>query len=281
MRFCRSLNGKEKMMTIDLLKLPNVRMGKTVIEESQLHGEAKKLAWEVATKNPLWTIEVDGFRTYRVLAGAEVLGYVGSEWYGSSHKLFVRNNRIASQNERKNAYHTDKVDKAMLKVKKTFGRMTLSERMGKAYKEAEKVVDSQAWSINSREREHERPVERKKMDYVNAMHSQFVAWLKETHQTDTLEHLTKLEEVQADMMTIKEVTTAMQNNNTALIVLSDGKYVVKIRDNVQLYDDVTLPSELRGKLGMLKLVEKEAMVTGIGCRVSDEIFVLLTESKDV
>ena len=142
-------------------------------------------------------------------------------------------------------------------------------------------MDSQAWSINSREREHERPVERKKMDYVNAMHSQFVAWLKETHQTDTLEHLTKLEEVQADMMTIKEVTTAMQNNNTALIVLSDGKYVVKIRDNVQLYDDVTLPSELRGKLGMLKLVEKEAMVTGIGCRVSDEIFVLLTESKDV
>jgi hypothetical protein len=31
---------------------------------------------------------------------------------------------------------------------------------------------------------------------------------------------------------------------------------------------------------MLKLVEKEAMVTGIGCRVNDEIFVLLMENED-
>lgn len=270
-------------MTKELLKLPNVRLGNKCehFKEEVLHTEAKALAWEVATKHPLWTIEIIGFRDYNVKSDGEVIGKIGAEYYGSSQKLYVRNDRIGLGNTRKNAYHTDKVDKAMLKVKKTFGRMTLSERMSKAYKEAEKVVDSQAWSINSREREHERPIERKKMDYVNAMHSQFVAWLKETRQADTLEHLTKLEEVQADMMTIKEVTTAMQNNNTALIVLSDGKYVVKIRDNVQLYDDVTLPSELRGKLGMLKLVEEEAMVTGIGCRVSDEIFVLLTESKDV
>jgi hypothetical protein len=283
MQSCKSLNGKEKMMTKELLKLPNVRLGNKCehFKEEVLHTEAKALAWEVATKHPLWTIEIIGFRDYNVKSDGEVIGKIGAEYYGSSQKLYVRNDRIGLGNTRKNAYHTDKVDKAMLKVKKTFGRMTLSERMSKAYKEAEKVVDSQAWSINSREREHERPIERKKMDYVNAMHSQFVAWLKETRQADTLEHLTKLEEVQADMMTIKEVTTAMQNNNTALIVLSDGKYVVKIRDNVQLYDDVTLPSELRGKLGMLKLVEEEAMVTGIGCRVSDEIFVLLTESKDV
>jgi hypothetical protein len=38
--------------------------------------------------------------------------------------------------------------------------------------------------------------------------------------------------------------------------------------------------ELRGKLGMLKLVEKEQMVTGIGCRVNDEIFVLILENED-
>jgi hypothetical protein len=90
----------------------------------------------------------------------------------------------------------------------------------------------------------------------------------------------KLNDVRADMVTIEETTKAFQNHRTALIVLSDSKYIVKIRDNVQLYDDATLPVELRGKLGMLKLVEKEAMVTGIGCRVNDEIFVLILESED-
>ena len=42
---------------MELLKLPNVRMHeKTQLDETQLHGDSKRLAWEIATKNPLWTI---------------------------------------------------------------------------------------------------------------------------------------------------------------------------------------------------------------------------------
>jgi predicted Zn-dependent protease len=83
------------------------------------------------------------------------------------------------------------------------------------------------------------------------------------------------------MQTIEDAQKAFDNKHKhALIVLADGKYIVKVLDNVQLYDDTTLPHDLRGKLGMLKLVEAEQMVTGIGCRVSDEIFVVLHESND-
>lgn len=269
-------------MAIELLKLPNVRMGKDtkIRVEDELHGEAKKLAWEVATKNPLWTIEVEGFRSYRVLADTEVLGYIGSEWYGSSHKLFVRNNRIAMQSERKNAYHTDKVDKAVLKVKKVFGAMNLSERMYDAAKKAESVLESQAHRNRVQAREHERPIESGLDRWARDNITQYILWLKQTNNVVVLEHMEKLNDVRADMVTIEETTKAFQNQKTALVVLADGKYIVKIRDNVQLYDDATLPVELRGKLGMLKLVEKEAMVTGIGCRVNDEIFVLILENED-
>lgn len=269
-------------MTIELMKLPNVRLGKKEkdITEEQLHGEAKLLAWQVATKHPLWTVEVAGFRTFRVLDGSEELGYIGSEWYGSSQKLFVRNDRIGENNTRKNAYHTDKVDKAYLRVKKTFGPMNLSERVNKALKVAETVLENQSYRTQARMREHERPIENDLYKWARANMSQYILELKHNHNTPMLEHLTKLEDVRADMVTIAETTKAFQNNRTALIVLSDGKYIVKIRDNVQLYDDVTLPVELRGKLGMLKLVEQEAMVTGIGCRVNDEIFVLTLEDQD-
>jgi hypothetical protein len=267
---------------MELLKLPNVRLGKNNenMDESKLHGEPKALAWEVATKHPLWTIEVKGFREYRVLCDTEELGTIGAEWYGSQTKLFVRNDRIGQSNTRKNAYHTDKVDKAYLRVKKTFGPMNLSERIGKAMKVANDVLDNQSYRSRSNARDHERPIERSLMKYAEAHMSQFILWLRETHQNDMLEHLTLLEGIHADMVTIKETTDAFQNNKTALVVLADGKYIVKIRDNVQLYDDMTLPHELRGKLGMLKLVEKEQMVTGIGCRVNDEIFVLLMENED-
>lgn len=268
-------------MAIELLKLPNVRVqGNKPIQESKLYGDAKLLAWEVATKHPLWTIELQGYRTYRVLCDGEELGYIGSEWHGSSQKLFVRNDRIASQNERKNAYHTDKVDKAYLRVKKTFGPMNLAERMQKAWKVAETVLENQNYRVRTRAREHERPIENDLYKWARANMTQYILWLKQNNRTDILEHLTMLDDVKADMMTIDETSKAFQNQRTALIVLADGKYIVKIRDNVQLYDDATFPVELRGKLGMLKLVENEQMITGIGCRVNDEVFVAVLENDD-
>ena len=265
---------------MDLLKLPNVRMGKNSgnIDESNLQLDAKALAWEVATKHPLWTIEVKGFRDYRIFCDTEDLGGIGTEWYGSAMKLYVRNDRIGQNNTRKNAYHTDKVDKAYLRVKKTFGPMNLAERMNKALKTAEDALENQAYRNRVNAREQERPIDSSLMKWAQANMNQYVSWLTNTHQHALLDNLTKLEELQVDMVTIKETTDAFQNQKTALVVLADGQYIVKIRDNVQLYDDVTFPHELRGKLGMLKLVEKEQMVTGIGCRVNDEIFVLLLET---
>ena len=114
-------------MNMELLKLPNVRVGKDAgnIDEVRLQGDSKRLAWEVATKNPLWTVEVTSHRTFLVLCDKEKLGTIGSEWYGSNTKLFVRNDRIGANSTRKSAYHTDKVDKAVLKVKKTFGPLNI------------------------------------------------------------------------------------------------------------------------------------------------------------
>jgi hypothetical protein len=269
-------------MIIELLTLPNVRKGKGCehFEEAALHIDAKALAWVVATKNPLWTVELTGYRDYRVLCDNEEIGKVGAEWHGSSHKLFVRNDRIGQSNMRKNSYHTDKVDKAYLKVKKTFGTMTLNERVAKSMKAAESALENQGYRTQTKMREHERPIESGLYRWARDNMTQYILWLKEKHNTAMLEHLTLLEDVKADMVTIQETTKAFQNQKTALVVLEGGGYIVKIRDNVQLYDDMTLPVELRGKLGMLKLVDNEAMVTGIGCRVSNEIFVLLLEEEN-
>jgi hypothetical protein len=117
------------------------------------------------------------------------------------------------------------------------------------------------------------------VEYGRQHISQYTQWLKNTHDAETLEHLTKLGEAQLDMRTIKEVTQCMDDEKFALVVLESGKYIVKIRDNVQLYGDTDLPYALRAKVGMLKLVEDEAMVTNIGCRVSSEIFVVMLDEE--
>jgi hypothetical protein len=58
-----------------------------------------------------------------------------------------------------------------------------------------------------------------------------------------------------------------------------GQYIVRVGDNVQLYDDNTLPVEMRGKLGLLKLVEKEHFIDSAGCRVSEDVFVVVLDEE--
>ena len=83
------------------------------------------------------------------------------------------------------------------------------------------------------------------------------------------------------MKTIERVQEDFSKNKTALVVKDTGKYLVKIGDKVDLYDDNTLPVDMRMKMGMLKLVEDEQYITDVGCKVTSEVFVLLVDKEAV
>jgi len=78
----------------------------------------------------------------------------------------------------------------------------------------------------------------------------------------------KVEEMQGEMLTIETIRQRFANQGTALVIKDSGKYLVKVRDNVQLYDDNTLPHEMRSKLGMLKLVSTMIIRSLTRCVVS-------------
>ncbi|MBZ4284003.1 hypothetical protein LAJ55_14445, partial [Streptococcus pneumoniae] len=85
-----------------------------------------------------------------------------------------------------------------------FGPMNLAERMNKAEKAAGDVLDNQAYSNRALAREHERPIDSSLMKWARANMNQYVSWLTNTHQQALLDNITKLEELQVDMVTIKE-----------------------------------------------------------------------------
>ena len=271
-----------KPKQIDIFALPNVRNHeKEPVKLESLSGRLTTYIWTLATEYPLWTFKMYSYRSFEVLKDGEHLGHVGEEWYGRNYALFVRNDRIAQQNERKNAYHTQDISKAMLRVKKMFSPMTMTERVSKAREQAHTVLMRQERGTHRLLLTHETPINKSLLEYAKENFSQYVLWLKEKHDLTMLAHLKELEDAKVDMATIQEAQSAFASKGKhALIVLADGKYIVKVLDNVQLYDDTTLPVDLRGKLGMLKLVEDEQMVTGIGCRVSNEIFVVLHETDE-
>ena len=83
----------------------------------------------------------------------------------------------------------------------------------------------------------------------------------------------------AQVKTINRIKSLFHDGKTALVILDEGKYLVKIGDTINLYDDTTLPIFMRGNLGVLKLVEQGQMVSDIGCKVNDETFVLVMDEQ--
>jgi hypothetical protein len=99
------------------------------------------------------------------------------------------------------------------------------------------------------------------------------------NDSNVAKNLEMLQIAKDELSTIEGIKNAMGAKKSALIVVDAGKYLVKINDNVQLYDDTTLPVEFRGKLGLLKLVNEKQFVTDVGCRVNKEIYVLKLDEQ--
>jgi hypothetical protein len=247
----------------------------------------------LATLNPLWTF-VATSRPYNMQAGykitdfvvkldGEVLGQICTSYMGSRGTVIaIANDRIGKNRSRSEAYRTTDADKAVLMAKKMFGKMNPTERVSKAREAAERVVTRASWN-KERERNNLRSsVKGEMMQWVEtkgyAMFLEYVEKEASAIVRNTINNnIEKLETLDTEMKTIEKVQEQFTKNKTALVVRDSGKYLVKVGDKVDLYDDNTLPQDMRMKVGMLKLVEDEQYLSDIGCKVTSEIFVLLVD----
>ena len=246
-----------------------------------------RLVMNLAMANPLWrfvvTDTLSGHRpvAFSVVDSGETIGKISRQYYRGDYKLSLTNDRISNARERSSSYRTGDVDKAILMAKKMFFRLKPNERIDKAYEQAKQVMVNQAHEKSREHRYSERETESLAVKFIMGsgfpMFLAHVNGLPEHERKPILKKMEQTRKFKEDMMTIESVKDKFGSEHTALIIKDEGKYMVKIGQDVQIYDDNTLPVEMRGKLGMLKLVEAEHFVSSVGCRINDEIFVVLTE----
>jgi len=251
----------------------------------------------LATLNPLWNFVVTSTTynngngrlaaDFKVMLDSEELGHIGTSYMGNRGRVIsITNDRIGKNRERSSSYRTSDAEKAVLMAKKMFGKMNPSERISKAKDAAERVVSRASWNKERERTQHQGNIKNEMLAWVETKgHAMFLEYLK-AEAIPSLRHkvtvsMEKVELLDTEMRTIEKVQEDFSNNKTALVVKDLGKYLVKIGDNVELYDDNTLPLDMRMKMGMLKLVEDEQYLTDVGCKVSSEIFVLLVDLTNV
>ena len=292
-------------MSMNTLSFSNVVIGEDL--QKSLDKEGLKLTGvfemldpvvsRLASLNPLWTFVINNsgqsMGNKRVACGftikldGEELGTIGLSYMGHRGKVIsISNDRIGKGRQRSDSYRTVDADKAILMAKKMFSKMNPNERIQKAKDAAERIVSRASWNKERDRTQHQGYIKNEMLAWVETKgNALFLEYLK-AEAIPSLRHkvttaMEKVELLDTEMKTIEKVQEDFSNNETALVVKDLGKYLVKIGDKVDLYDDNTLPLDMRMKMGMLKLVEDEQYLTDVGCKVSSEIFVLLVDLTNV
>ena len=288
-------------MSMNTLSLSNVVVGEDLqksmdkegLKLSGVYGMLDPVVSRLASLNPLWTFVINSSApsmgssrvasNFMVKLDGEELGSIGLSYMGQRGKVIaICNDRIGKGRQRSDSYRTVDADKAILMAKKMFGKMNPSERISKAKDAAERVVSRASWNKERERTQHQSLVKNEMLAWAETKgNAMFLEYLK-AEAIPSLKHkvttsMEKVELLDTEMKTIERVQEEFTKNKTALVVKDLGKYLVKIGDNVELYDDNTLPLDMRMKMGMLKLVEDEQYLTDVGCKVSSEIFVLLVD----
>jgi len=206
---------------------------------------------------------------FQIQCDNEVLGKVSIDWKGRNHKIAISNHRISAARERGDAYHTTNIDKAVLAIRKYFYPKGREERMESARSAATKVISSEAYEKGRAKNGAWHEVNKHAEEFVELNMDLYVSQFPKV-----ADKLVVAKQASLDMQTVEDIRVSF-NKGSALLVVRDGnEYIVRQGDEVQIYDDSTLPYEVRAKLGMLKLVANGQMISDVGCKVDTEVFVI-------
>ena len=219
---------------------------------------------------------------FKVYHEGEELGIIELSCRGRDDVIAVGNERIDKARSRSSVYRTMDADKAILMAKKMFSKKNVNERVKTSEYLAEKVLTKGVWQREREINKRENEVEGAAFSFIKGVgYKFFLEYLEKEEVPSARDKLKKImDEIvtyQADMVTISKVKNNYDKEITALVIRDGGSYIVKQGDQLNNYDDTTLPEAMRMKLGMLKLVGDEHYVADVGCRVSNEVFVLLMD----
>ena len=283
-------------MSANTLAMDNVVIGEDMKKFTfdAVHSKLDPVVSRLATLNPRWIFiataranhinnawRVAGFE---VRMDNEVLGHLGLESsYSKGALISVSNDRISAKRTRSSAYRTDDPEKAILAAKKSFGRMNVNERIDKAAATASDTINKASWNKERQHRDQWGVVNVAMINWVrNEGEPLFVkSQMAVSEAKRVLEAHEKSQVLDMEMKSIAEMQKLYGKGETLLVVKDGDKYVARMGDKVNMYDDTTLPMDTRMKLGMLKLVGDGEFITEVGCRVSSEIFVLQADLTNV
>jgi len=270
--------------------------GRTIVLDS-INASLQELIEPLALKHPEWRFEPSETTRHNtssndkmslvvtrfdVYFNRECLGWVGRErnYTRAEDTYVIYNERIEKSMQRGRSTKTGKLDKALRIVEKTFSPAKHDEVFDKLITQARSHL---AGHVRSKEnitdrlwRMHYEEIR----SYMLTRWDEFVALVPSAKQSSDISKYPEY---------VNEANLVRQMYNDAIhsdcmyynIVISGSSYLVKHNDKLSIHDAQTLPEGIRGKLGILKLVEDGQAVEGMGFRANENVYFVVGENNDL
>jgi hypothetical protein len=245
-----------------------------------IHPELEDVLDKLMRERPTWRFKSNqdfyggsgGIRranTFNIYDGDEALGrlWVEHHWRDGTPRFFFTNFRLEQQRQRHRANYTTKPDVAAKRIIKAFHLKTPSERAA----DANTAAKSAASKISS---DASWPLRRAKGTLEKALYAYALQnWgaIKDQLGPDAAKvDLPAVSRAADDATEIQEAVSSHKGCNVQ--ISPNGTYLVSRGEangyHVATLHDGELEPNMRGSLGLLKLMEDGAFIPGIGVRIN-------------
>lgn len=218
------------------------------------------------------------YHRFAVMSGEEELGWIARElnWRTNENSYEFNSRNLDKKRTRGRSTRTKDLKKAVKLIRENFTELSYNEHA----RAVEQAVTSFLANQHSRTMYRTRTaIEKLSTEIVTFLQPQwdkFIASLPGDLVRDYAMSLPDLirEAGEADAM----YDLHKPKNTGAYVRLVGDKYVVKRlnTDETYVYTQATLPDDLRGPIGALKLVPDETLLDGIGVRAASGAFYIVT-----
>lgn len=217
---------------------------------------------------------------FEIYDGDEKLGHLWVErhWRDSSVRYYFNNFRLEKTRQRNSVSYTSKADTAAKRIIKAFHLKTPSERATEAFNDVRNSLSKIGSEANWPLRRAKNVIEKRLYAYAANHWDEIKADLTDDTTLD-FPAVVQADRDAADMY------SAFEGQGGSIVrIEANGTYMASRRSDagfaVETFTDSTLPDHVRGGLGLLKLVDDNTAIPGVGTRVNSKLYFVIDKKGE-
>lgn len=218
-------------------------------------------------------------RRWSVYCGDEKLGEIQRDTYGDKPCYVISNHRIEQKRERGSSDKTTKVDRAKKLILKNFRPLDLKERMEKSWSRVMSQISSEGYSATSQWTNNFQKMCGFLSDHITENMDKYVALAIASGFAPEDEK--RLRETFETYKIHRSIDQCQQKDRGAVVLIHGDTYAVEPEEgDFCVYENATLPSLIKRRVGMLKLLGDGETLINVGYRHSKTEFYISLEEDN-